>query len=111
MDYLKMVASGITIITGIFSLVKPRSVQDFTGLEITVPRGITEIRAVLGGLFIALGAAPLIYMSSDMYKMAGIGYLAVGLVRLVSIIVDKSYVRSNMISLIFEVVLGLILFI
>ncbi len=109
MDILKIIAALATIATGLFSLVKPRAVQDFTGLSLPAPRGVTEIRAVLGGFFIALGAAPLVYQSRDMFLMLGLAYLAVALVRAVSIVLDKSYVQSNFISLITEIVLGIIL--
>ena len=109
MDILKLIAALATIATGLFSMIKPRAVQDFTGLSLPAPRGVTEIRAVLGGLFIALGAAPLIYQSRDMFLMLGLAYLAVALVRAVSIVMDRSFVQSNFISLITEIVLGIIL--
>jgi hypothetical protein len=41
--------------------------------------------------------------------MLGIGYLAIAVARLISIVIDKSYARSNLISLITEIVLGVIL--
>jgi len=68
---LKIIASLGTIATGLFSLIKPLSVRAFTGLEVAGPRGITEICAVLGGFFIALGAAPLLFRSPDMFLMLG----------------------------------------
>src|SRR5690606_5901388 len=57
---LKVIAAALTIVTGLVSLVRPRSVTGFTGLQPVGGRGVTEIRAVLGGFFIGLGAAPLI---------------------------------------------------
>ena len=42
-----------TIVTGLISLIRPRSVQGFIGLTAPGPRGLAEIRAVLGGGFIA----------------------------------------------------------
>ena len=83
--------------------------MSFTGLEMPGPRGVTEIRAVLGGFFIALGAAPLVFQSREMFLMLGLAYLGVALVRAVSIILDKSFIQSNYISLAAEIVLGLIL--
>jgi len=109
LNILKIIAALATIATGLFSMLKPRAVQGFTGLSLPAPRGVTEIRAVLGGFFIALGAAPLIFQSRDMFLMLGLAYLSVTLVRAVSIVVDKSYVQSNYISLITEIVLGIIL--
>jgi hypothetical protein len=76
---------------------------------VTGPRGITEIRSILGAFFVALGAAPLLLNDPVAYQMLGIAYLVVGFVRLVSMIVDKSVVQSNVISLIAEVIFGVIL--
>ena len=109
LQILKIIAAVGTIVTGLVSLIWPRSVQGFTGLSAPGPRGITEIRAVLGGFFIALGAAPLILNAPAAYCMLGIAYLAVAAVRAVSMFVDKSVVQSNIISLAVEIIFGVIL--
>lgn len=106
---LQIFAAVATIATGLYSLIAPKAVQGFTGLSLPGGRGVTEVRAVLGGFFIALGAAPLLFNSADMYLMLGIAYLAVGGVRAVSMFLDKSLERSNFISLVVEIVLGIIL--
>ncbi|MDP2965195.1 MAG: hypothetical protein Q8N39_04040 [Pelolinea sp.] len=92
LEILQIIAALATVATGIYSLVAPLKVRGFTGLELPGGRGITEVRSVLGGFFIALGAAPLIFGSKDMFLMLGIAYLAVGAVRAVSMFVDKSLV-------------------
>jgi len=109
LQILKIIAAVGTIVTGLVSLIWPRSVQGFTGLSAPGPRGITEIRAVLGGFFIALGAAPLILNAPAAYRMLGIAYLAVAAVRAVSMFMDKSVVQSNIISLAVEIIFGVIL--
>jgi len=106
---LQIVAAVATIGTGLVSLGWPRSVIGFTGLAPQGGRGITEIRAVLGGFFIALGIAPLILGSPSTFAMLGLAYLGVAAVRLVSIFIDRSSVSSNWISLAVEVVFGAIL--
>jgi len=105
---LPIIAAIGTILTGAVSLIWPRMVEGFTGLTAPGGRGITEIRAVLGGFFIALGAAPLV-LGGPTYRMLGIAYLAVAAVRAVSMFVDKSVERSNLISLAVESVFGVIL--
>ena len=53
---LKIIAAVGTIATGVVSIVNPTGISGFTGLEVAGnPRGITEVRAVLGGFFLALG--------------------------------------------------------
>jgi hypothetical protein len=106
---LHILAAIVTIATGLYSLIRPKAVTGFTGLAPNGPRGITEIRAVLGGFFVALGAAPLIWNSPPMYLTLGIAYIVVALVRAVSMVLDKSVMRSNLISLATEVALGIML--
>ena len=109
LQILKIVVAIATVATGALALFAPRSVFGFTGLSAPGPRGITEIRAVLGGLFIGLGLAPFILRSPAAYKMLGIAYLAIFAVRLVSLFVDKSFEQSNYISLAVEIAFGIIL--
>jgi hypothetical protein len=72
---LKVICAVATVVVGVVSLVAPRSVTGFTGLAAEGPRGITEIRAVLGALFIGLGLAPFILRSPIAYQAGGIVYL------------------------------------
>ena len=109
LNILKIVAGVATIGTGVVSMFWPTSVYGFTGLQVSGPRGITEIRAVLGAFFVALGAMALLYHSPEPYRMLGVTYLVVGLTRGIAMFVDGSVMRSNIISLIVEVVLGVIL--
>ncbi len=51
----------------------------------------------------------LYYRLPQTYTMLGVTYLFVGLVRAISMFVDKSVVKSNWISLAVEIVLGIIL--
>ena len=108
LETLQIIAALATAATGLFSLLAPAKLTGFTGLQPVGGRGITELRAVLGGLFIALGLAPL-FLGPVAYLMLGIGYLAIGAVRAVSMVIDRSVVQSNVISLITEIVLGVIL--
>jgi hypothetical protein len=105
---LQVLAALATAATGVFVLLAPRKTVGFTGLEPIGGRGISELRAVLGGLFIALGLTPL-FLGPTAFLMLGVGYLAIAAVRAVSIVVDHSAVQSNIISLISEIALGIVL--
>lgn len=105
---LKIIAALATAATGLLALVKPTAVYGFTGLTSQGARGISEIRAIFGGLFIGLGAAPL-FLGTPAYLMLGLGYLAIAAARAFSILFDKSFAPSNLISLAIEIVLGVIL--
>lgn len=105
---LKIFAAVLTAATGLLALVRPSAVPGFTGMEPEGPRGVSEIRSIFGGLFIGLGLAPLI-LGGSAYTMLGIAYLAIAIARAFSILFDKSYAKSNWISLGIEIVLGVIL--
>ena len=109
LQILKIICALATVATGAISLFAPRSIKGFTGLEAIGPRGITEIRAVMGGLFIGLGLAPFMLAVPQVYQALGVMYLAIAAVRTVSMFLDRSVMQSNTISLIVEIVFGIIL--
>jgi len=109
LEILQIVFAVGTIVTGLVSLILPRSVQGFTGLSAPGPRGITEIRAVLGGAFIGLGLAPLILGEPAAYQMLGITYLVIFVARFAGVVLDRSFESSNWISLAFEIIAGVVL--
>jgi len=109
LQIIQLLAAVATIATGLVSLIWPRSVMGFTGLQVPGARGITEIRSILGGAFVGLGAAPLILSTPDAYRMLGITYVVIGLARAGGMIVDRSLERSNVISLAVELVFGILL--
>lgn len=103
---LKIILSLATAATGLLAFFKPDAVYGFTGLTAAGARGVSEIRAIFGGLFIALGVTPIVF---NQYRILGIAYLAIAAARVISIVIDKSYDQSNFISLAIEIVFGLIL--
>jgi hypothetical protein len=111
LQILKIICALATVATGFISLVAPRAIKGFTGLEATGPRGITEIRAVMGGLFIGLGLAPFLLAVPEVYQALGVMYLAIAAVRTGSMFLDRSVMQSNIISLIVEIVFGAVLII
>ena len=108
LSILKIIAALLTAATGLLALVKPTAVYGFTGLTAGGARGTSEIRAIFGGLFIALGIAPFLF-GTTAYSVLGVGFLAIAAVRLVSIFIDRSTDSSNLISLVIEIVCGVIL--
>jgi hypothetical protein len=106
---LKIVSGIATILTGVVSLFWPTKVLNFTGLAVIGGRGITEIRSVLGALFIGLGAAVLVLNHPKAYQTLGIMYLAMAVARGISMFIDDSIDSSNVISFFVEILLGIIL--
>lgn len=106
---LQIIAVIGTILTGLVSLIWPLKVQNFTGLTAPGGRGITEIRSILGALFVGLGIAVFVLGTRETYQMLGFMYLAIGVVRAISMLIDKSVEQSNIISLLVEIFFGIIL--
>ena len=105
---LKIIAALATAATGLLAFIKPSATYGFIGLNANGVRGVSEIRSIFGGLFLGLGIAPF-FLGTAAYSMLGVGYLAIAAARAFSIVFDKSYAQSNIISLVIEIVLGVIL--
>ena len=106
---LKYAAVIITLLTGLYSLLAPRKIKGFTGLEASSPRATTEIRAVMGGTFVGLGLAALLFPVREVFMTLGITYAAIALIRTGSMFLDKAVEKSNLISLATEIVLVIVL--
>jgi hypothetical protein len=109
LQILKIIATVGTLGVGLLSLARPRSIKAFTGLDAPGPRGVTEVRAVMGGVFIGLGLAVLLLPDPLAYHILGITYITIAVIRAVSMMVDRSVEQSNIISLVVEVIFGVIL--
>lgn len=108
LSVLKIIAALGTAATGLLAFSKPDAIYGFIGLNANGVRGVSEIRAIFGGLFIALGVLPFV-MGTPAYAFLGILYLAIAVARAISIVIDKSYAQSNIISLVIEIVFGAVL--
>ena len=107
---LQIIGALATIGTGLLAAVNPKGIENFTGLTAPGARGITEFRSVFGGAFIGLGLAVLLIGTPDAYRTLGAMYLAIAVARAFSMLYDKTGgVQSNIISLVIEIVFGVIL--
>ena len=109
LNVLQIIIAIATILTELVSLIWPKKAEGFTGLTAPGNRGISEIRSVLGGTFLGLGIAVLILSTQAAYQTLGITYLTIGVIRAISIVLDKSREQSNIISLVVEIIFGLLL--
>ncbi len=53
---LAYAATGVVLLLGLLSLFNPVLATRLLGLEIAAPRGLSEVRAIYGALFVAMGA-------------------------------------------------------
>lgn len=111
MRIIHLVIAVVTIGFGLLSVLAPQAALRFTGLAAPSGRGISEVRAVLGGVFVGLGIAALLYQTRAAFGTVGIVYLVIAVVRIASIFIDDASTASNWGSLAFEVVCGILLLI
>ncbi len=109
MNVLHSIIAGLTVLTGIAAIIWPNMMSRFTGLNMAHPRGLVEMRAGIGALFIGMGAAPWILGHPIAYQMLGIAYICIAVARFPAMIIHHSYEKSNWISLVIEVVFGVAL--
>jgi len=109
LQILQYIGCILTAAVGVYATFAPKNTVGFTGLAPQGGRGITEIRVVLGMLFVVAGLFPILAASAVAFQMLGYIYLFVGIARLISIFVDKSANPSNWYSVAFEIVFGVIL--
>jgi hypothetical protein len=108
-SFLQILIAILTIVLGAFVIIRPTAIYNFTGLSANGVRGITEVRAIFGGLFVALGAAPLMLNAPAAYKMLGIVYIGIAVTRIGSMVSEPCFERSNLISLFSELIFGALL--
>lgn len=106
---LKYIGCVLTALVGVYALFAPKNTTGFTGLVPQGGRGLTEIRVVFGMFFLALGVFPIVSGSAVAFQMLGWTYIFVGITRMASIFFDRSGNQSNWLSVLFELVFGVIL--
>ena len=105
----KLVVAGITLIFGVWVILAPRKVLPLIGMSADGPRGITETRVALGGIYVGSGLASLVLHEPAAFITIGLSYLVMALVRAIAIVLDRSVDGSNWASLGLEAVLAVLL--
>lgn len=105
---LQLIAVIATIAIGVLSLIAPTKIEGFTGIKPIGGRGVAEIRSIFGGVFIGMGLATFLLDKSVAYPMFGIIYLTIGVIRVVTVFLDKSRESSNFISIASELLFGVL---
>lgn len=100
-----------TLIFGIISFLYPLKISKLVSLTPHKQYGIAEIRATYGGWIFGLAAYSIYAQNSEVFTCLGIGYLALVVVRLISIKIDNTYSSKTMKFILTEIIIGLLLLI
>lgn len=112
MDWIQLahyLGALLNVVLGLAALVFPRRVADRLGLYLKGKLGLAEVRATFGGLFLGLGAFCLIQGHPLLFRMLGFGWLLVGTGRLVSMVIDESMTRDNVVAFSVEMLIAWLL--
>jgi hypothetical protein len=82
------IAALAVLVLGVIVAVKPDAVER-VGVRAVTPLGRTELRAVFGGMFVAMGAACLVTANPYAYLTAGAMWLGDAFVRVFAIFADR----------------------
>lgn len=97
-DILNILAALLTIGFGLFGFIAPRytaSALDLAPTKSTM--GLSEMRASVGGLFVAAGLAAVILNAPLAYAMIGFAFAGATCGRVLSLIFDKPPVQKVLI--------------
>lgn len=88
-DILNIVAAIATIVFGAFGFLAPKYTMQALDLAAThSTMGASEMRASVGGLFVAMGLYCVIWGDSPTYFMLGVAYAGAAAGRAVSLVLD-----------------------
>jgi hypothetical protein len=91
---------------GVGALFRPSSLS-WVGVSADSPLGTSEIRAVFGGMFVALGLACIVSRDPVVFGVVGAAWLADFVARLVSVFVDRVPAKQAALVLATALVIGL----
>lgn len=93
-SWAPLVGAMATVALGLFGLLFPRVMGAQTGLSPKEGMGVMELRAIFGGLWLALGTATLMLRTPEAYLMTGLAFTGVTLGRFSGIAVDRMLPRE-----------------
>ncbi len=99
----------VTLGLGVFGLFWPWGVASLVGIVPEGERGVSEIRATYGGLFLALGLVAMIAQSPDIFRALGVAWIGAASARAFSFVRDNSRSGANIGAIVMEAAIGLLL--
>jgi hypothetical protein len=98
--------SLITAGLGVFGLFFPESAARLVGIQPEGERGISEIRATYGGLFLSIGLFATIAQDNNVFRALGVAWIGAASGRAYSVARDKSTSGANLGAVVIEAVVG-----
>lgn len=109
--YLAYGAALFSLSLGVFGLIAPTRALKLVGLELSpgLAHSISEARATYGGVFVGASLFPLLSAQPYAFLTLSSCWLAAGIARLLSLVIDKAANQFNIISIAVELGVGFLL--
>lgn len=108
-EVFHILGATITAAMGMMGLVSPTTASKVTGLSPSGKLGLSEIRATYGGLFLAMGLWALISRDQDVFITVGLAWGGAAAGRIVSVVLDRSFLPKNLGGIVFEAAIAWLL--
>ncbi|HEY2776206.1 MAG TPA: DUF4345 family protein [Candidatus Binatia bacterium] len=99
--------SLVTAGLGVYGLFWPLGAAKLVGISPVDEKGVSEIRATYGGLFLALGIFATIAQTHDIFRCVAIGWIGAGAARAFSYVRDNSRSGANLGAIVVELIVGM----
>lgn len=96
LEWLPRIGAGITLIFGLIGFFNPRLLTSQLGIELTSPAGVSEARAVFGGLNLGMAVAALSFGEPIIFTALGITWGTLTLARFWSLAVDGIGLKGSL---------------
>jgi len=111
---LAYAAAGVVLLLGLLSLFNPALAARLLGLEIVAPRGLSEVRATYGALFVTMAALllwalPLRPRGGIVVRVMGLLWAGAAAGRVASMAIDGIVTIGNVVALVLAVVVAALL--
>ena len=100
-----LTAAVAMTLAGLGAIARP-STLEMVGVTATSPVGRSEVRAVFGGMFVALGLACLLTREPNVFAVVGAAWLADVAVRIVAVFIDRVPLKESLSLLAIGSVMG-----
>lgn len=109
MIWIANLGALLTLFLGCLGLLFPKQISRVLGISPLSTLGVSELRATYGGFFLCLGAGCLATQSEKVFLVAGCGWCGAAIARLLSVAIDNSRSRENIVGFCVEATIGLLM--
>ena len=94
--------SLVTTGLGLFGLFRPKAAAAMVGISPDGARGLSEVRATYGGLFLAMGLYATVLQSDEVFRGLGLAWMGAAVARTFSFVRDGSRSTANLGGIVME---------